>query len=109
EMIRDEVAIIDKGKIIRRGTVEEHTSPAKTFRIQTSKVTKNLLNGLEPHTIEMDQQNSAIQVTVASQKKLNAIIDHLRANDIDIKGVVPHKQSLEESFIEILKKDIVEE
>ena len=109
EMICDEVAILDKGKLIRRGTVEELTSPSKTFRIQTSKVTKNLLNGLEPHTIEMDQQNSAIQVTVASQKKLNAIIDHLRANDIDIKGVVPHKQSLEESFIEILKKDIVEE
>ncbi len=109
EMICDEVAILDNGRLIRRGTVEELTSPSKTFRIQTSKVTKNLLNGLKPHTIEMDQQNSAIQVTVASQKKLNAIIDHLRGNDIDIKGVVPHKQSLEESFIEILKKDIEEE
>ncbi len=109
EMICDEVAILDKGRLIRRGTVEELTSPSKTFRIQTSKVTKNLLNGLKPHTIEMDQQNSSIQVTVASQKKLNAIIDHLRANDIDITGVVPHKQSLEESFIEILKQDIVEE
>jgi len=109
EMICDEVAILDKGRLIRRGTVEELTSASKTFRIQTSKVTKTLLDGLKPHTIEMDQQNSAIQVTVASQKNLNAIIDHLRGNDIDIKGVVPHKQSLEESFIEILKKDIVEE
>jgi ABC-2 type transport system ATP-binding protein len=109
EMICDEVAILDKGRLIRRGTVEELTSASKTFRIQTSKVTKTLLDGLKPHTIEMDQQNSAIQVTVVSQKKLNAIIDHLRGNDIDIKGVVPHKQSLEESFIEILKKDIVEE
>jgi len=109
EMICDEVAILDKGRLIRRGTVEELTSPSKTFRIQTSKVTKTLLNGLKPHTLEMDQQNSSIQVTVASQKNLNAIIDHLRGNDIDIKGVVPHKQSLEESFIEILKKDIVEE
>lgn len=109
EMICDEVAILDKGKLIRRGTVEELTSYSKTFKIQTSKVTKTLLDGLKPHTIKMDQRNSAIQVTVASQKKLNAIIDHLRANDIDIKGVVPHKQSLEESFIEILKKDIVEE
>jgi len=109
EMICDEVAILDKGRLIRRGTVEELTSPSRTFRIQTSKVTKTLLNGLKPHTLEMDQQNSSIQVTVASQKNLNAIIDHLRGNDIDIKGVVPHKQSLEESFIEILKKDIVEE
>jgi len=109
EMICDEVAILDKGRLIRHCTVKELTSPSKTFRIQTSKVTKTLLAGLKPHTIEMDQQNSSIQVTVASQKNLNAIIDHLRKNDIDIKGVVPHKQSLEESFIEILKKDIVEE
>ncbi len=109
EMICDEVAILDKGKLIRRGTVEELTSPSKTYRIQTSKVTKTVLAALKPHTLEMDQQNAAIQVTVASQKELNAVIDHLRKNDIDIKGVVPHKQSLEESFIEILKKDIVEE
>lgn len=109
ELICDEVAILDKGKLIRRGTVEELTSPSKTFKIQTSKVTKSVIEGLKTHTVEMDQQNSSIQVTVANQKKLNAVIDHLRKNSIDIKSVVPHKQSLEESFIEILKKDVVEE
>jgi len=109
EMICDEVAILDKGKLIRRGTVKELTSPSKTFKIQTSKVTKSVIEGLKTHTVEMDQQNSSIQITVANQKKLNAVIDHLRKNSIDIKSVVPHKQSLEESFIEILKKDIVEE
>lgn len=109
EMICDEVAILDKGKLIRRGTVEELTSPSKTFRIQTSKVTESIVEGLKSHTVEMSQQNGSLQVTVASQKKLNAIIDYLRKNSIDIKGVIPHKQSLEESFIEILKEDIVEE
>jgi len=109
EMICDEVAILDKGKLIRHGTVEELTSPSKTFKIQTSKVTKSVIEGLKAHTVEIDQQNSSIQITVVNQKKLNAVIDHLRKNSIDIKSVVPHKQSLEESFIEILKKDIVEE
>jgi len=109
EMICDEVAILDKGRLIRRGTVEELTSISKTFRIQTSKVNKSVIEGLKIHTVEMDQQNSSIQVTVTSQKKLNAIIDHLRKSSIDIKSVVPHKQSLEDSFIEILKQDIVEE
>jgi len=109
EMICDEVAILDKGRLIRRGTVEELTSISKTFRIQTSKVNKSVIEGLKTHTVEMDQQNSSIQVTVTSQKKLNAIIDHLRKSSIDIKSVVPHKQSLEDSFIEILKQDIVEE
>jgi len=109
EMICDEVAILDKGKLIRRGTVEELTSPSRTFKIQTSKVAKSVIEGLKTHTVEINQQNSSIQITVANQKKLNAVIDHLRKNSIDIKSVVPHKQSLEESFIEILKKDVVEE
>lgn len=105
EMICDEVAILDKGELIRRGTVEELTSASKTYRIETSKLTEDLTNELKNHALKVEQHNGFIQLSVSSYKKLNAIIDHLRERSVDIKSVVPHKQSLEESFIEILKKD----
>lgn len=105
EMICDEVAILDKGRLIRRGTVQELTSPSKTYRIETSKIKESVAHELKTHALKVEQYNGYIQLSVSSQKKLNAIIDHLRENRIDIKSVVPHKQSLEESFIEILKKD----
>ncbi|MFQ5772562.1 MAG: hypothetical protein ACE5HX_18645, partial [bacterium] len=65
-----------------------------------------VVNDIKPYTLQMELHNGFIQVTISSQKKLNAIIDYLRNHKIDIKSIVPHKQSLEESFIEILKKDV---
>jgi len=106
EMICDEVAILDKGRLIRRGTVEELTSPSKTYRIETSKITEDLSKEIKTHALKVEQHNGFIQLSVSSYKRLNAIIDHLRKQKIDIKSVVPHKQSLEESFIEILKKPL---
>ena len=108
EMICDEVAILDKGKLVRLSTVEELTAPSRTFRFETSEISDELLNGVKGLTLNLEQHNGFIQLTVDSQKELNAIIDTLRKHDVDIKSVVPHKHSLEESFIEILKKDIVQ-
>lgn len=106
EMICDQVAILDKGKLIRTGTVEELTTTSKTYQFKTSKLSDAIFTELSHHTMKMEQHNGYFQVTVANQKKLNAIVDLLRGNKIDIKSMIPHKQSLEESFIEILKKDI---
>ncbi|NIR47703.1 ABC transporter ATP-binding protein [candidate division KSB1 bacterium] len=106
EMICDEVAILDKGKLMRTGTVTELTTPSKTFRFETSRVSKEVIDGIEKYSLQCEPHNGFIQVTVSGQKKLNAIIDHLRSHKVDIKSIIPHKQSLEESFIEILTKDI---
>lgn len=106
EMICDQVAILDKGKLIRIGTVEELTTATKTYQFKTSKVSDATLTKLQNHALKLEQHNGYFQATVASQKKLNAVIDLLRDNNIDIKSIIPHKQSLEDSFIEILKKDI---
>ncbi len=106
EMICDKVAILDKGQLIRTGTVEELTSPSKTYRFATSKLSPETVQDIHKYSLHLEQHNGFIQVTLSNQKKLNAIIDYLREHHIDIKSVIPHKQSLEESFIEILKKDV---
>jgi ABC-2 type transport system ATP-binding protein len=106
EMICDKVAILDQGRLLRTGTVEELTSSSKTYRFETSSLSDQLLKEINDLSLQTEQRNGFIQLTVSNQQKLNAIIDHLRNNQIDIKSVVPHKQSLEDSFIEILKKDV---
>lgn len=106
EMICDKVAILDKGRLLRIGTVEEFTSPSKTYRFTTSEVSDKVANEIKSLSLEMQRQNGYLQITVANQKNLNAIIDRLRENQIDINSVIPHKQSLEDSFIEILTKEV---
>jgi ABC-2 type transport system ATP-binding protein len=108
EMMCDEVGILDKGRLKRSGTVAELTTESKSYRFETSVIPENVAEGLAEHAVQYEQHNGYIQVTVSNQKKLNAIIDYLRTEKIDIKSIATHKHSLEDSFIEILKKDVVE-
>jgi len=107
EMICDQVAILDKGKLLSSGTVEELTSPSKTYRFQTSRISDAVVAGLNGIALKVARQESAIEATCASIHKLNAIIDYLRQHKVEIKSIMPHKRTLEESFIEILKKDVI--
>jgi len=109
EMICDEVAILDKGELIRTGTVKELTTPSRTYRLETSALSGEITRELKKMSLKVQQHNGFLQLTIADQKKMNAIIDFLRARDVDIKAVIPHKQSLEETFIETLKRDIIDE
>ncbi|MCH9007278.1 ABC transporter ATP-binding protein [candidate division KSB1 bacterium] len=104
----DQVAILDRGKLLRTGTVEELTSPSKTLRFQVSKIPQDILKGLHKFSLMVELDNSSLHVTCANQKKINGVIDYLRQHNIDIRSILPHRQSLEESFIEILKKDAVD-
>jgi len=107
EMICDQVAILDKGRLIRTGTIEELTSKTKTYRFQISKANSDIIKGLSQFSLKVEYENNSLQITCSNQKKLNSIIDYLRQNNVDIKSLIPHRQSLEESFIQILKKDIL--
>lgn len=105
EMLCDEVAILDKGALVKRSTVKELTSQARTYRITTSRLSQKVLDGVQPHAQRLEPANGFFRVAVKNQKQLNAIIDYLRAEDIDIKSIVPEKRTLEESFIKIIKPD----
>jgi ABC-2 type transport system ATP-binding protein len=107
EMICDEVAILDKGRLVQTGTVEELTSEALTYRLATSELSDAHQQAVEGLTLSATLENGYFHVTVESEEQLNSVIDYLRGQQISIKAVIPHKHSLEESFIEILKRDIV--
>lgn len=104
----DQVAILDRGKLLRTGTVEELTSPSKTLRFQVSKIPEEVLKGLHKFSLKVELENSSLHVTCANQKRINSVIDYLRQHNIDIRSILPHRKSLEESFIEILKKDAID-
>ncbi len=106
EMICDEVAILDNGELVRTGSVKELTSPSKTYQFQTSRIPDPVFDTLKPHAIKCELQNGFLEVTVSNQKKLNAVVDALRAAEVDIRAIVPHKQTLEESFIKIVTHEL---
>ncbi len=98
ELVCDRIAMLDKGNLIREGTVEELTTSKKIYTLQVDRELPNdLLNAEIKHL-----ENSIYQIHVTNLAELNSIIDVIRAKGINIIAVNPQKTSLEDSFISII-------
>ncbi|MCI0450201.1 MAG: ABC transporter ATP-binding protein [Chlorobi bacterium] len=105
EMICDRVAILNKGDLVKEGNVDDLTKAENIFAIHT----------VEPLNIELKQKILAIDSnagageneinTEAGVDNLNKIIDLLRKNKIRIQSVSQKTSTLEELFINVIKKD----
>ncbi|MFI5211486.1 MAG: ABC transporter ATP-binding protein [Ignavibacteria bacterium] len=105
EMICDRVAILNKGDLIKEGNVDDLTRAENIFAIHT----------IEPLNTDIKQKILAVDSsagmgeneinTEAGTDKLNLIIDVLRKNKINIQSINQKTSSLEELFINVIKKD----
>lgn len=101
EMICDQVVIMDKGKVLREGSMDELTQSAggTTFYIQpVSEELGTLLEGIGSG-FRLREGGFDLQVDQADQ---NRVIDLLRARDINILGIAKQKNTLEQSFIDLV-------
>ena len=105
EMICDRVAILNKGDLIKEGTVHDLTKAENIFMIHT----------VEALTPDVKSKISAIDAnagigdneihTETNTAILNKIIDTLRAGNVNIVNVNQKTNTLEELFINVIKKD----
>lgn len=105
ELISDRVAILNKGSLIKEGTVEDLTTEKETYSVKlVEKVeTSWLENNLSQFTIGSISE-SGFEVKVHDEEELNKIIDRLRESGKLIKGIVPVKTSLEDMFISLINE-----
>ncbi len=103
EMICDRVVIMDKGRIIREGTVDELTPKTGVVRFEVDPVPSDLQKLLElPTPPEVDDKGFELSV---NEGEVDAVIDKLRAGGISIRAIEPRKLTLEESFIDLVKRE----
>jgi ABC-2 type transport system ATP-binding protein len=98
EMVCDEVAIMNKGKIVVQGPVDQLTNIGLSYRIQTSPLAESAREKLRTAFAKLALQNGHIDVSVKDHAELNQLIDYLRQNHAEIHAVVPQRRTLEESF-----------
>jgi ABC-2 type transport system ATP-binding protein len=107
EMICDRVAILNKGDLIKEGSVDDLTRAEDIYVIETIEPiemeTKRKILGIDSNAgIGENELHSE-----AGIEKLNKIIDALRASNYCIKAVTQKTNTLEELFINVIKKDNV--
>ncbi|NUO83820.1 ABC transporter ATP-binding protein [candidate division KSB1 bacterium] len=103
EMICDEVAILHKGQLLRQGTVQELTTSDKRFRLHAHVGDAELLQQIRSRATAAEAQNGHLDVVVSNVQSLNDVIDLLRQHQVLIQAIMPHKQSLEDSFFQTIQ------
>jgi len=105
EMICDRVAILNKGDLIKEGNVDDLTKAENIFAIHTVEA---LTMDVKQKVLTIDSSAGIGEKeinTEAGIDKLNGIIDTLRSNGVMIQTVIQKTSTLEELFINVIKKD----
>ncbi len=109
ELISDRVAILDKGKLLKVGTVDELTSSGSVYSIGiNSALPASLKNEMNTMGLAWTEGENSIQAEFRTNAELNRMIDLLRSSDVEITSVIRQKNSLEESFINLLQREVPE-
>jgi ABC-2 type transport system ATP-binding protein len=106
EMICDRVAILNKGKLIRSGTVRELTMQENVYRVGVQgDVPEALFTQWEATRIRVEREGPALMLGLEDLAALNAVIDQLRAEGVVITDISQKRQSLEDMFIDVISRE----
>jgi ABC-2 type transport system ATP-binding protein len=102
ELICDRVVIMNKGKILREGTIAELTPRTGRVRFELDAVPPHIAKVLEGvgSNYEAQPQGFELQVTDA---ELDQCVDRLRAAGISIRGLAARRVNLEQAFIQLMQ------
>ena len=107
ELICDRVVIMDKGKIIRAGSIDELTPRTGKLRVELDRAPEDLptlIAGIGTGLVLNRDAGRHFELAV-DDAELDALVDRLRAAGIGIRGLAQQRLSLEESFIDLVKED----
>jgi len=104
ERVCDRVVIMDRGRIVREGTVEELTPRTGLVRVEIEPRPDDLetiLAGLGAG-LERTERGFELRIDAA---ELDPLVDRLRAAAISIRSLVPGRLDLEQAFIETVRAE----
>ena len=113
ERICTRVAILDRGRVVRDGTVDQLTLTDRAWRLRTTAVPADLAARLAL-TLDADDAPAGVPdaaseavlvrsvLTLPDRAALNAALDALRAAGVEVEAVEPMRQSLEDLFVDVV-------
>ncbi|MBK8945875.1 MAG: ABC transporter ATP-binding protein [Ignavibacteriae bacterium] len=104
ELVSDKVAILNEGKLIKIGSVEELTVSKEICIIEIDeKLNNNLIENLSK-SYKFNLSNNIIELEVSDNKISNVFMDELRKSNINILSFSQKKSSLEDMFIKSISE-----
>lgn len=102
ELVSDKVAILDKGKLVKFGTVDELTIDKQICEIKTEVEINDDQFEILRSIFEVQRNKNILTLSINSNSDLNNFMDELRKLSINITNVNQKRTSLEDLFINSL-------
>ena len=105
ELITDRVGILNRGKLIREGTVKELTQKNEEYKLNLEGSNVDSFIKQYQGIFQISKLNDGYcNLKVSDANELNNILDKLRGDGIMVKEIVQQKNSLEEIFISLISE-----
>jgi ABC-2 type transport system ATP-binding protein len=104
EMITDRVGILNKGILLKEGTVKELTESKEEYKVSIEGSIDALPEDLKRDANFASIGNGYYSFKAADAQDLNRILDAMRNKGIIIKEMVQQKNSLEDMFITLINE-----
>lgn len=102
ETVCDRVAIINRGRLVRMGTMEELLHIGRTV-VTFSDPDSELAAHIMPLAGDVKSDGTQLRVYVDDPDKVHAVLDTAQGK-ATLVSVVPQKQTLEDLFVEIVRE-----
>ena len=102
ELICDKVAILNKGELLKEGSVEEITSTGNNYKFITSDLPDDVSNALLMQYKATLKSKTEFMYSTESVEELNKLIDFMRSKQILLHNVSLERSTLESMFINII-------
>ena len=102
ELISDKVAILNKGELLKEGSVDEITSTGNNYRFITSDLPDDVSNALLMQYKATLKSKTEFMYSTESVEDLNKLIDFVRSKQILLHNVSLERSTLESMFINII-------
>jgi ABC-2 type transport system ATP-binding protein len=104
EMICDEVAIIHRGRLMKRGMVEDLLA-GEEVEVIVDDPSPTLIETLKPYAHRTLIRESRVHFYGQDDELVGHMIDAIRAERAKLISVMPQRRSLESIFMETIKED----
>jgi len=105
ELICDRVAILNRGDLVRIGTVKELTEDAHLYRIEVAEEHGERLPAALASFTRRETGGNGVVIEVENVQRLNEALDHLRNQGLLITAITPTRQTLEDLFLDIVGRE----
>lgn len=103
ELVCDRVAIIDHGRVVRSGQLEELLGAMSSIRVTVDRVDSELLAALNRHADVLAVDGATVTLGVADVEVAPQIATAVMRGGYQLYGLVPVHRSLEDVFIDLVE------